>query len=173
LIVDIDSPRYRFWEVWYGLHSLAKRKTRIVSDLKKRMAHADLRGLGMRVYETHKGIRAIVTGRLFDPRAVSTTKLMRSLNADDLYSVLCRKQGCYRARLTPKPYRMKLRAHRVMYPRDDTQESAFQAWLPGYHTASQSFDSCHLLCTLGVSASSPIIDYHDKRSGALDVLPLA
>lgn len=173
LIVDIDRPRYRFWELWFGLPSLAKRKARIIADLKKRMDHEEFRGLGIRVYETHQGIRAIITGRRFDPRAVQTTKLMRSLNSDELYTVLCRKQGCYRARLTPKPYRMKLRAHRVRFPRDQDQEIAFQAWLPGYSAASADFDSCHLVCTLGVPTSSPVIRYHDERCGALGSLPLA
>lgn len=173
LFIDIDEPRYRFWEGWFGKPDLAKRKQRIIANVVERAGKADCAGLGLRVYETHKGIRVIVSGRRFDPRSPQTTTFMRSFNADWLYTTLCRKQACYRARLTPKPYRMKLRAHRVTYPRDAEQEAAFRAWLPGYESASLRYATCRFVRAIGVDARSPIIAYHDRVSGADDQRPLA
>lgn len=173
MFVDIDEPRYRFWEGWFGKPDLAKRKQRIVANLEQRARQADCAGLGLRVYETHKGIRVIVTGRLFDPRSPQTAKFMRSCNADWLYTTLCRRQACFRARLTPKPYRMKLRTHRVIYPRDAEQEATFRAWLPGYESASERFATCRFVCTMGIDAKSPIIEYHDRLTGAQSRRPLA
>lgn len=173
MFVDIDEPRYRFWEGWFGKPDLARRKQRIVENLQQRARMSDCAGLGLRVYETHKGIRVIVSGRLFDPAAALTGKFMRSFNADWLYTILCRKQACFRARLTPKPYRMKWRAHRVSYPRDAQQEAALKAWLPGYESASEHFASCRFLCTIGAAAHSPIIDYHDRMTAAHSDRPLA
>jgi hypothetical protein len=173
LFIDIDEPRYRFWEGWFGKPDLARRKQRIVANLERRARQSDCTGLGLRVYETHKGIRVIVSGRLFDPRSPQTATFMRSCNADWLYATLCRKQACFRARLTPKPYRMKLRAHRVVYPRDAAQEAELRAWLPGYEAASERYASCRFLRTLGVDAQSPIIDYHDRMTGARSGRPLA
>lgn len=173
LIIDIDEPRYRFWEVLFGLRDPRKRKQRILANLDKRARAADCTGLGLRVYETHKGIRVIVTGRVFPPTAEESARFMRSCNADWLYLTLCRKQACYRARLTPKPYRMRLRAHRVQYPRDATQEAALREWLPGYEAASARYATCRLLRVIGVAASSPVIDYHDRVCAVDSGRPLA
>lgn len=173
LFIDIDEPRYRFWEGWFGRPDLARRKQRIIANIEQRARQADCAGLGLRVYETHKGIRVIVSGRRIDPRSPQTTRFMRSFNADWLYTTLCRKQACYRARLTPKPYRMKLRAHRVTYPRNTQQEAAFRAWLPGYESASERYATCRFVRAIGVDARSPIIEYHDRVSGAQSSRPLA
>jgi hypothetical protein len=173
MFVDIDEPRYRFWEGWFGKPDLTRRKQRIVANLEQRARQSDCAGLSMRVYETHKGIRVIVSGRWFDPRSPQTTQFMRSCNADWLYTTLCRKQACFRARLTPKPYRMKLRAHRVVYPRDAAEEAALLAWLPGYESASEGYATCRFVRSIGIEAKSPIIDYHDQLTGASSGRPLA
>lgn len=173
LMIDIDEPRYRFWEAWFGLRDPHKRKRRIIEQVQARARAADCAGLGLRIYETHKGIRVLVGGRIFDPRARATEAFMRSFNADRLYTTLCRKQGCWRARLTPKPYRMKLRGHRVRWPRDPQQEAAFQAWLPGYEQASATRAACRFVQALGVELRSPVIEFHDAASGALSGRPLA
>jgi len=173
LIIDIDEPRYRFWEVLFGLRDPRKRKQRILANLEKRAHAADCAGLGLRVYETHKGIRVIVTGRVFPPTAPESAQFMRSCNADWLYLTLCRKQACYRARLTPKPSRMRLRAHRVQYPRDAQQEAALRDWLPGYEATSARYATCRLLRVIGVEASSPVIAYHDRVCAVDSGRPLA
>lgn len=173
LFIDIDEPRYRFWEVWFGLRDMRKRKQRIFEQVAARARDQDCAGLGLRVYETHKGVRVLVSGQRFDPRSEAASAFLRSFNADWMYTALCRRQACWRARLTPKPHRMKLRAHRVCWPRDAAAESAFAAWLPGYEQASAGYASCRFVQAHGAQLRSPIIDHHDAACGAHSERPLA
>jgi hypothetical protein len=63
-------------------------------------------GLGFRVYQTRNGLRYFCTTQEFDPSDRNTYRLMQSLYADPLYARLCRYQSTFRARLSPKPWRM-------------------------------------------------------------------
>lgn len=173
MFIDIDEPRYRFWEAWFRLPDLRKRKQRIVEQVQQRARAADCAGLGLRIYETHKGIRVLVAGRRFDPRAPASAAFLRSFNADWMYTALCRRQACWRARLTPKPHRMKLRAHRVRWPRNPQQQADFAAWLPGYEAASAGYATCRFLLAIGADLRSPVIEHHDATSGAHSGRPLA
>ncbi|HXB02443.1 MAG TPA: hypothetical protein VNV15_06460 [Opitutaceae bacterium] len=174
MFVDIDEPKYRFWDIFSGAPSIEHKKERIVDFVKRRFTSPELHSLGVRLYETHNGIRAIITGQKFDPKSPDTRKLMRSLNADSLYSLLCKKQGCFRARLTPKPSRMKCRTLRIVFPREDAgAEATLKAWLAEYERIRASFSTCRFICTAGNEYSDPVIEYHDKATGAFSGLNLA
>lgn len=60
-----------------------------------------------RVYETHSGWRVICTSipLPIPAQEYAAMKLMQFLKSDRKYMALCDAQGCYRARLTPKPWR--------------------------------------------------------------------
>lgn len=60
---------------------------------------------GFLVYRTRAGLRYLCTTRLFDPESDETKTIMRSLDADPKYILLCEAQKSFRARLTPKPNR--------------------------------------------------------------------
>jgi len=64
-----------------------------------------------RVYRTFAGCRVACTSRPFAwaVDAWQAERLMRFLDADPKYAALCGKQKCYRARLTPKPWRVEER----------------------------------------------------------------
>jgi hypothetical protein len=62
--------------------------------------------MGFRIYKTAGGLRYICTTHMFDPSALSSDSMMRQLFADPKYRNLCRFQETYRARLTPKPWRV-------------------------------------------------------------------
>lgn len=62
--------------------------------------------LGFRVYRTHNGWRYLCTSALYDPAADETRALLEALGVDARYVLLCRAQRCFRARLTPKPWRI-------------------------------------------------------------------
>lgn len=175
VFVDMDEPRFTFREIFFGRErNLARRKERIVAFVRKRAASAEYRGLGFRLYETHKGIRAIVTGGEFEPRAPATRKLLRGFDADHLYTLLCAKQGCFRARLTPKPHRMKCPTHRVVFPRlDGRSEHAFQTWLAEYEARRANFAVCRFIGTIGPEYRNAVIDYHDRQTGAFSGRKLA
>lgn len=173
VFIDIDEPRHRFWQAFLPRPNLAKRKQRIIEQVRERARKTDCVRLGLRVYETHKGIRVLVQGLRLDPASPAATEFLQSFNADWMYAALCRKQACWRARLTPKPHRMKLRAHRVRWPRDAEQQAAFESWLPGYEAASAGYATCRFVEALGISRSSPIIDFHDATTEATSGRPLA
>ena len=175
LFIDIDDPRYGFLDAFRARPTVEVKKARIVEQVRKLVAKApELRGLGVRLYETHNGIRAIVTGRHFDPKLQTTQRLLRRFNADRLYSQLCRRQGCFRARLTPKPSRMKCRTHKVVFPRPDaTQEAEHLAWVSEYDVQRRKFCTCRLLCSLGHDVREAAVAWHDKETGALSGLKLA
>jgi hypothetical protein len=175
LFIDIDEPRLGFMDLFRSKPTGERKTARIVDQVKQlAMASPALRGLGVRLYATHKGVRAIVTGRAFDPRAAETAKLLRQFNADGLYSCLCRKQGCFRARLTPKPFRMKCRTRKVVFPRADAeQEAEHRAWVAEYDRVRAKFATCRLLCAIGHDVRDPIVDWHDRETGATSGLKLA
>lgn len=60
-----------------------------------------------RVYRTHSGCRVICTSMCFghDDLGFAAERFMRFIKSDRQYVALCRAQGCYRARLTIKPWR--------------------------------------------------------------------
>src|SRR5690606_8392641 len=82
------------------------------------------RGLGYRIYETHNGYRVIVTGREMAPADPAVQAMCRAMNCDALYVKLCLKQDCFRARLTPKPSRIRQRAIRLRFPYDQDMSDA-------------------------------------------------
>ena len=62
-----------------------------------------------RVYRTHSGCRVICTSVTmpWEDRGWLAERFMQFLRGDPDYIRLCRVQKCYRARLTPKPWRDK------------------------------------------------------------------
>jgi hypothetical protein len=171
MFLDIDKPKPA------GLGGLFKKsagsdKEKIFDMVRKLAANSKYAGLGFRIYETYQGARVIVTGRDFDARERSTLDMMNDFNTDPLYASICRKQGCFRARLTPKPYRMKMKAYKVKYPRE--MDIQFDNWLQTYEHESRGFSVCRFVEQTGSgSGSSEAVRLHDEMTGAGPHLPLA
>ncbi|MBK9924900.1 MAG: hypothetical protein IPP66_06355 [Anaerolineales bacterium] len=165
MILDIDKPKSTG-----GLAGLFKKKdTRPpkeqIFDMVKTLAVTKYPNYAFRIYETYQGARVIVLGRDFDPRDRETKKMMDEFNCDPLYTMLCVKQGCYRARLTPKPSRMKLRGYKVKYPREG-DDSEFQRWVSEYESLSRSFSVCKFIGQVGTGyGGSEVIRFHDDVTG--------
>lgn len=174
MILDIDKPR----PAAGGLGGFFKKKdTRPpkeqIFEMVRNLATTRYREYGFRLYETYQGARVIVLGRDFDPRAGETKSMMDEFNCDPLYTMLCIKQGCYRARLTPKPYRMKLRGYKVRYPRE-VDETEFQRWLSEYEHVSRDFSVCKLVEQVGSSREvNDVVRLHDDITGVGYPLRLA
>lgn len=65
-----------------------------------------IRDASWRLYRTHSGYRLICTNRLIGHGEMwYALRLLRFFKADPRYIDLCDKQKCFRARLTPKPWR--------------------------------------------------------------------
>lgn len=173
IFIDIDEPVLHIWEIFRRLGTIAQRKRAILKFLETRTKRDDLNGYGIRVYETHSGIRVILDGQALDPRSRECKKLLRSFNADRLYSLLCRKQNCFRARLTPKPHRIKMHPIRLRYPYEEKDRERIKAWIREYDAKSERCSSCRLVQVLGNVPVSPAVLYHDERTRAHISLPLA
>ena len=135
-------------------------------------------GWGMRVYRTFAGLRCLATHKAMDPGSPATVEILQSLGSDPLYTRLCTVQKCFRARLTPKPWRCGFRANTIRYPyQSEREKSAFEKWDRGYSSAAGNFATCRLLCSIGNSAIDsriqPIVDFHDTFTKSDSDQPLA
>lgn len=93
----------------------------------------DAQPVGGRVYRTAGGFRVVFTSEPLhydDPRLVA---LLEATGADPRYAAMCRQQRCCRARLTPKSWRLGLRAPRWT-PRPWTEPDRWEPsdWLARY-----------------------------------------
>lgn len=173
MILDIDKPKSSS----SGLAGLFKKKdTRPpkeqIFDMVRTLATTTYTELAFRMYETYQGARVIVLGREFDPRDLQTKKMMDEFNCDPLYTLLCVKQGCYRARLTPKPSRMKFRGYKVKYPREG-DDSEFQRWVSEYENLSRGFCVCKFIEQVGTSHPlNEVTRLHDDLTGTSYRQPL-
>jgi hypothetical protein len=135
-------------------------------------------GLGVIVYRTASGLRVFVTGIGEPASSTLGEQVLAELGADPIYRELCRTHGTFRARLTPKPWRLPgIRAPRERWPfADDRTERDFQRWLAEYEAAAQGYAVCRRLATHGPSPSTmeaQIIRRHDDRTRVHTPLPLA
>jgi hypothetical protein len=169
MILDIDGPKIGFLDLFKKDSRSDKDK---IFDMVRKLA-TKYQGYAFRLYETFQGARVIVLGRDFDPRDRETKRMMDEFNCDPLYTFLCIKQGCYRARLTPKPYRMKMRGYKVKFPREG-DDSEFQQWLAQYEANSRSFNVCRFVEQLGTSQPlTDVVYLHDDLTGVNFRQPLA
>lgn len=134
--------------------------------------------LGARVYETKAGLRYLFTHGPEDPGDPKVLDWMRELKCDPLYIQLCQSQRCFRARLTPKPWRCGASMIRVSYPwPTPTAQADFDRWNGGYARQSEPFATCRYLKNAGNSKVDPrfeaIIRLHDEMTRAFKSLPLA
>ena len=170
MFLDIDNPKFDLLGLFKRGPKDPKEK---IFEMVRKLASTKYSMLGFRLYETFAGARVIVLGRDFDPRDQDTYNLMHEFNTDPLYAMLCQKQNCYRARLTPKPNRIKVKAYRVKYPRQE-DEAKFQAWLKDYEYKSQGYSVCKFIEQVGASYSpTEVVRLHDDMTGVGYNLPLA
>lgn len=125
------------------------------------------------LYRTAAGYRIIVLHSLFDIENTYVSDYFQHFLVDELYTKLCFSQQCYRARLTPKPWRMGL-SDRWDKNYEDKQKSE---WLNAYEIKAQNYATCHFIQTFGHTIMPPkvatIVKLHDERTKAYSLLPLA
>ncbi len=136
-------------------------------------------GTGFRIYETTLGLRLIATHQLYDPAADATMELLKALDCDELYMRLCSAQKCFRARLTPKPWRIgeeKAPVHRHLTA-PGVPNPGYDNWLESYETVSKDYQACHFMEKIGLEAPDPaikeVVRVHDEACGADGDRPLA
>lgn len=149
LIADVDTqPAGLVDRLKARFASGTTPKARRVAEIQSFHAHHP--ELGLSVFETHAGLRVFLTNQRHDPEAHASRQLMIALGADPLYQRLCQTQHCYRARLSPKPWRCGTTRPPNRYPREPGDaEQAYTRWLAGYSHQSATYAVCRPLLTLG------------------------
>jgi|GEM_PF-412938 len=168
LFGDIDVPPSSFIDrILEKFGKPLKDKTYYLKNIEKyQESHPNL---SFRVYETHSGLRFIVTNRTFSPRDSVVREMFTDLNVDPLYMRLCQQQECFRARLSPKPWRVSFERPSSRYPRAKGREQQeFQQWLDRYHTLSMNSAVTKHLASFGPGKLHPdvqiVTDLHDRHS---------
>ena len=165
LFGDIDIKESGF--IGRILESLGKRKKDKSFCINKIESYQKENSeLSIKVYETFAGLRFVVTNRTFSPDESLTKSMFASLGVDPLYMRLCKQQTCFRARLTPKPWRIGVDRPGSRFPRKDGKEQVgFERWLKGYQTASSGMTATKLLKSFGVDKVHPhvnkVLKVHD------------
>lgn len=129
-----------------------------------------------RVYRTAAGLRYLLPATELDPMGEEVVSLMARLGADPRYANLCRVQRCYRARLSPKPWRIGVGGPpgHIKYGRD---LAPFDEWSRAYEHASMRCAVCELVTAIGHAPPTPdaarVLDLHDAATRVGSGLPLA
>ncbi len=143
-----------------------------------RVWSADNPGVALTVYRTAAGFRCMVTNQAIGARSELSESILEGLDSDPLYRRLCKSQECFRARLTPKPWRVGLPQPTHEFPFEDAaREAEHRGWVRDYDTASKGFATCARVETLGPAETeevlAPLIELHDRVTMCDSGLPLA
>lgn len=161
--IDIDHVQRTFGESWRMIFGGARKiEDILIARMEALLSQSENADLGFRLYRTAAGFRLAVEGRRLEPDGSRARKLMDLFNADRLYNNLCASQKCYRARLTPKPWRMKMER----YEGEDS-------WIEEYDRRRQDYAVCKFVCAKGRRLDGPAIALHDEKTLSESALPLA
>lgn len=135
----------------------------------------------LRLYETPRGWRVLVTHALFDPRSDEVQTFFHKIGADPVYVRMCFNQNCFRGRVSPKPWRIGISQH--LRPRPGVWPVSAERlpdrvqWVHHYERAARDFAACRFETTLGNAAAcsqaTAITRLHDELSEALSSKPIA
>jgi hypothetical protein len=184
--VDVDNPKPRpggllealLWP--FSKQTREKKRLlvreRIISRVRDWSAKNPARRF--RLYRTHAGLRLLFVDKTYDPESQEVAAILDELNADPMYKRLTEKQQCFRARLTPKPWRCGLDRPPSRFPRDsDPEEQRHRQWESNYAKVAAEYKTCILLDEFNSTANDPtgqqVIRLHDHWSCNPADLPLA
>ena len=140
--------------------------------------HPDWR---VRIYRTPAGLRLLALHRLFDPREADVKTCFDALGVDPMYARMCFNQNCFRARISPKPWRMGMpRLHppySAAWRPEHADLPARRQWIEAYEREARAYASCRYVETLGSgaldSAAEAVLQLHDTFCSAEQDVKLA
>jgi hypothetical protein len=129
----------------------------------------------VRLYRTPAGFRLLAMHRLFKPDEPEVSEFFKALEADPVYVQMCKNQHCFRARVSPKPWRIGIKDHirprPGVWPVNAANLDTRNKWIRAYEAASAGFASCRFVETYGNSAvhskAAAVCELHDRLSQAL------
>jgi hypothetical protein len=155
-----------------GLEQMAR--DRITKFLKE---HPDWH---LRLYRTPAGLRVLAMHNTFDPSEAAVAECFHALGTDPIYERMCLRQHCFRARVSPKPWRIGVSRHlkpASVWPVDPARLPERRRWIEDYEQAAHSYASCHFIEALGSGAVHPDVadvqQIHDELCQANRPLPVA
>jgi hypothetical protein len=131
----------------------------------------------VRVYATPAGLRVLALHQTFDPNSPDVAECFQAMEADPLYVLMCRRQHCFRARVSPKPWRIGVRRFpsRAVWPVDSRRLAERQKWTAEYDDAARGYASCTFLEALGSgpvdAEAAEVQKLHDELCRATSGLP--
>ncbi|MGI9497887.1 MAG: hypothetical protein ACR2NK_17660 [Mariniblastus sp.] len=154
--IDLPEPKLGFWG---GLKLMFGNKPddsanapAIATDLLEKIQNlcAENPNFGLRLYKTKAGYRAAITHTSFEPGSYEANQLLERLGSDKLYVRLCERQSCFRARLTPKPWRIQMSSPPTRFPFKTPQHQQwFEEWVVNYEKASKAYSVCTAIGEFG------------------------
>ncbi|MGQ5521677.1 hypothetical protein ACUHMQ_00290 [Chitinimonas sp. PSY-7] len=134
-----------------------------------------------RLYLTPAGMRVLVTHQTFKPSDPTVKACFDALKADPVYVRMCLNQHCFRARVSPKPWRIGIKDHirpqPGVWPVDPKHMPRRLAWIAEYEASAKNFAACRFLAEIGSGVThfdvAPVQKLHDELCQALNTLPIA
>jgi hypothetical protein len=140
--------------------------------------HADWH---LRIYRTPAGLRVLALHRIFAPDESAVTEFFEALGTDPVYRRMCRNQHCFRALLSPKPWRIGIADHMKprpgLWPVNPERIPGRNLWIQKYEKAAEHYAACTFIEALGATTMAPearaVQKLHDELSRAESNLPIA
>lgn len=135
----------------------------------------------LRLYRTPAGLRLLAMHATFAADADEVAAFFARIGVDPTYAKMCRRQQCFRARLTAKPWRIGIAAHlrpgRGVWPVVPERMHLRAQWVADYTQKANAYAACRYLESLGSDAVDPRCEFvrvlHDDLARAASDLPLA
>ncbi|MGL6074035.1 MAG: hypothetical protein ACRC8S_07730 [Fimbriiglobus sp.] len=175
LAVAVADFIYRFYKTRIAPRSSDRQLRRIVNALKQNP------GWRARVYRTPAGHRILLLHRTFTSDDKEFEDFCDLVRADRTYLRMCQRQQCFRARVSPKPWRMgfqtRLRPRGSVWPVKPGYEEFRREWVAEYSKLAEGYASCRFLEEVGDGPTDPVAReiqiWHDELCQAERGLPLA
>jgi len=134
----------------------------------------------LRIYRTPHGYRILVMHACFSPSSPDVQKFFSEIGTDPYYVKMCNNQQCFRARVSPKPWRIgfsRVDSGSGVWPIKPERMLSREKWIRRYERESRAFASCVYIESLGVNKLDAKVEriraIHDEYSQAGRDLPLA
>jgi hypothetical protein len=135
----------------------------------------------LRLYRTPAGFRVLALHRTFATDDPEVAALFAALDVDPVYVRMCTRQRCFRARVSPKPWRVGVAKHlgprNATWPVKSEQMAQRERWVKAYESASRGHAACRFVAQLGAGRAAAAADavraLHDATCQAERDLPLA
>lgn len=136
---------------------------------------------GVRVYETPAGLRLLITHKTMQPNDSEVSLFFKLMAVDPVYARMCKNQQCFRARVSPKPWRIDMGSHIKprpgIWPVKQQYMATRESWITEYNNKAENFAACRFIKSIGNTIVdnkvAEIIKLHDELSKANTDLAIA